>query len=201
MRRHVMFLILLAVLVQSACAVATPARQAGGTTDGSTARKQIVGSLFADPAGLHQELTNPRGSTGSIPGMPELYALLNGALTYLDGDNVRHPWLAEAVPSTENGLWVVHPDGRMETTWRIKSGTTWHDGSPVTAEDLLFTFEVYRDLEIGIAPLAVLRVIEGIDIRDPQTVVVRWQRPYIDADNLFSAGLTMWILPKHLLEA
>jgi peptide/nickel transport system substrate-binding protein len=201
MRKPLLPLVLLAVLLGSACAQATPSPQAGGTGAFTTAKKQIVGALFAEPAGLHQELTAPRGTSTSTPGLPELYAMLDGGMTYLDGENVRRPWLADAVPSAENGLWSIQPDGRMETTWHIKSGTKWHDGNPVTAEDLLFTLEVYRDREIGLAPLPSLRMIDGIDALDPETVVVRWQRPYIDADNLFSAGITMWMLPKHILES
>lgn len=34
----------------------------------------------------------------------------------------------------------------METTWRIKPNTVWHDGSPFTAEDLVFTLTQDWDL-------------------------------------------------------
>ena len=34
----------------------------------------------------------------------------------------------EAVPTLENGLWKVLPDGRMETSWRLKPGLVWQDG-------------------------------------------------------------------------
>src|SRR5437763_1768038 len=83
MRKPLWLLMVLVAVLESACAAAIPGPQAGGTAGGAitTARKQIVGALFADPAGLHQELTNPRGSTGSVPGMPELYALLDAGLT------------------------------------------------------------------------------------------------------------------------
>src|SRR5439155_14245981 len=158
LRNPLTLLILLAAILASACAP-SPGPQSGGSGPVTTARKQISASLFADPAGLHQELMAPRGTSTSTPGLPELYAMLDGALTYLDGENLRHPWLGEAVPSVENGLWTIHPDGRMETTWRIKPGTKWHDGNPVTADDLLFTLEVYRDREIGVPPLPSVRMI------------------------------------------
>src|SRR6266542_4381383 len=109
----------LAVLV-SACAPGRPLSP-GGATDAQTAKKQIVASIFSTPAGMHQELTNPQGTSGSVPGLPDIYQMLGGGLTYLDAESVRHPWLAEAIPSVENGLWIVLPDGRMETTWRIKA--------------------------------------------------------------------------------
>ena len=120
--------LMLALLV-GACAPASPQPSAGGPAQPGASKKQIVASVFSSPAGLHQELTHPVGGAGgSVPGLGELYQLLNGALTYLDGQSARHPWLAEAVPSVDNTLWNVFPDGRMETTWRIKPGTRWHDG-------------------------------------------------------------------------
>lgn len=65
--------------------------------------------------------------------------LVHTALTALDNKGVLQPRLAEAVPSLENGLWKVFPDGRMETTWKLKPGLRWHDGTPFTSDDLLFT--------------------------------------------------------------
>jgi ABC-type transport system substrate-binding protein len=115
--------LMLALLV--ACAPVSPQTSASAPARLGPSKKQIVVSVFSSPAGLHQELTNPQGTSGSVPGLGDLYQLLGGALTYLDGQAVRYPWLAEAVPSVDNGLWNVFPDGRMETTWRIKPGTRW----------------------------------------------------------------------------
>src|SRR5439155_11180036 len=145
----------------------------------------------------------------SVPGLAELYTLVNGALSSLDPDGVRHPWLADAFPSIENGLWQVFPDGRMETTWRLKPGITWHDGVPMTADDLRFTIEVYRDREIGAVGIPALALIDRVDVRDAQTVVLKWQRPFIDADAFFSPAssvtasarvTTIWLLPRQILE-
>src|ERR1041384_4551344 len=122
--------IMLIGLVAAGCGPATP-QQTTETSSGPPVRKQMVGAMFSEPAGLHQELTNPRGASGSLPGLPELFAMLDGGVSYLDEQNVRYPWLTDAVPTIENGLWTVAPDGRMETTWRIKAGTKWHDGVPV----------------------------------------------------------------------
>jgi peptide/nickel transport system substrate-binding protein len=163
-----------------------------------------VATIFSDPAGLHHELTNPVPSSGSVPGVAEFYSLLNGSLSHIDSDNVSHPWLVEALPTVENGLWRVFPDGRMEVTWRLRPGITWHDGVPMTADDLRFTLDVYRDREIGIVAVPGLGAVEGVEARDVQTAVVKWQRPFIDADQLFTSAPTrlptMWPLPRHILE-
>ena len=45
------------------------------------------------------------------------------------------PYLATALPQLETDTWRVLPDGRMETTFVLRPGLTWHDGEPLTAED------------------------------------------------------------------
>jgi peptide/nickel transport system substrate-binding protein len=203
MQRPGSFLILGLVLAAllTACAPPRGTPAPGETGRQGAARKQIVASIFSSPAGLHQELTNPQGTSGSVPGLGDVYQLLGGGLTYLDGQAARHPWLAEAVPSVENGLWRVAPDGRMETTWRIKPGARWHDGKPFTSDDLRFTFDVYRDRELGISAVPGLQLVDGAELPDAQTAILKWREPFISADTLFSSGPTMWLLPRHLLEA
>jgi peptide/nickel transport system substrate-binding protein len=198
-----LFLVLLA-LVASACAPTSPPAASDARTQSPVSKKQIVATIFSDPAGLHHELTNPVPSSGSMPGVAEFYSLLNGSLSYLDSESVRHPWFLEALPSVENGLWQVFPDARMEVTLRLRPGIKWHDGVPFTADDLRFTLDVYRDREIGIVAVSGLPLVEAVEPRDAQTMVVKWQRPFIDADALFTSSSsrlpTMWPQPRHILE-
>src|SRR5437764_13044140 len=56
----------------------------------------------------------------SAPGGSELQDLITDGLADLDDQSLLTPKLAEAVPSLENGLWKTLPDGRMETTWKIR---------------------------------------------------------------------------------
>src|SRR5690242_6903186 len=97
----------------------------------------------------------------------------------------------------------------METTLRLKPGVTWHDGVPMTADDLRFTLDVYRDREVGTVAIPTLAMIDRVDVPDAQTLVLGWQRPFIDADALFSPAssvtassrvTSIWLLPRHLLE-
>ena len=196
--------ILVLALVATACAPATRPGASDTQSQPTTIRKHIVASMFGQPAGLHQELTNPTPSSGSVPGLAEFYTLLNGAVSYLGTDNVRQAWFVEAIPTVDNGLWQVFPDGRMETTWRLKSGIKWHDGTPMSADDLRFTVDVYRDREIETVVVPALTLVAGIDVRDPLTVVVQWRGLFIGADIFFSSTSprvpTMWPLPRHILE-
>lgn len=57
------------------------------------------------------------------------------------------PPRAELIPE----LAVDMPEEVSPTTWRVnlREGVTFHDGSPLTAEDVVFTFDWIRDPEIG----------------------------------------------------
>jgi peptide/nickel transport system substrate-binding protein len=200
-RRLAVYLTLTLALGLSACAPPSPEVSSAAPSQPTQVKKRIVTSLFGDPAGIHQELVSPNGGpSGAVPGLEELLHLIDAPLTHLDSDQVRQPKLVEAIPTVENGLWRVLPDGRMETTFRLKPGITWHDGTPLTADDLRFSLDVYRDRQIGVIQLPVLLNLDGIDVVDAQTAVARWNKPLIFADTLFSTSITMWLLPRHLLE-
>jgi peptide/nickel transport system substrate-binding protein len=149
---------------------------------------------MADPPVLNTKI-NP--GTVVTPGHGELERLINVGLGIVDSQGVVRGQLGETVPTVENGLWKVQPDGRMETSWRIKPNAEWHDGTPFTAQDVLFTAVVEQDRELPIRRDVAYDWIEAFEAPDPQTVVVRWKRPYIQADQLLNSST---VLPRHLLE-
>lgn len=173
-----------------------PARGATGERLDGTA-KRVVAAIRGVPSSLAQQETNRTG--GSFPGLDALTELVHASLVHADDQGTLHPQLAEAVPTLENGLWQLFPDGRMAMTWRIKPAARWHDGSPVTTDDLLLGARVEQDRELGIPRARVWDFIEAIEAQDARTVTVRWNAPYIEADAMFSY-LYGVPLPKHLLE-
>jgi peptide/nickel transport system substrate-binding protein len=198
MPKHVTKLGLLLVGVMTLMACASP-RSAGESAPGQpgaqtpSGPKKIVAAIQGNPVGAYGRL-DPNSSER---GKSEVATMLDGALTVMDPNGELHPQLAEAVPSVDNGLWRVLPDGRMETTWKIRPGVTWHDGAPFTTDDLIFTMSVVRDRDLLI--FRHRSFSEGVEAPDAQTVTVRWSKPYIQADTLFSDDAAV-PLPKHLLE-
>lgn len=182
---------------------APPASQVGSTnpsTPGSSgAAKRLVIGIFADPPGIFKELTNPAGASGSVPALAETWQLIHAGFTFQDDHDVTQPWLAVALPTAENGLWKVLPDGRMEMTWTLRKNTGWHDDAPVGVDDLRFTLDVNRDRELGTAIPPALALVESVNEPETGTFVITWKAPFIEADTIFSPGLAM-PLPKHLLE-
>jgi peptide/nickel transport system substrate-binding protein len=124
--------------------------------------------------------------------------LVHAGLTVRGEQRVRHPSLAEAVPSLENGLWKLLPDGGMETTWRVRDGARWHDGAPLTAEDLLFSLQVGRDRETPAFNTTAYASIEEVWAPDSRTLTISWKESFIGADAVFGEFVG-GILPQHLL--
>jgi peptide/nickel transport system substrate-binding protein len=188
-------------LLGTACAPAPraptpPGSQPSGTESGQPKRMTAV--IRGAPASLAIQRTSRSG--GSVRGLDGIEELAHAGLTYLKADGTRTGQLAEAAPTIENGLWRVFPDGRMETTWKIRPTARWHDGTPLTSQDLLFTATVEQDREVEIPPSPEYELIEELTAPDPLTITASWKRPFIEADAMFSyrgAGLPM---PRHLLE-
>lgn len=74
----------------------------------------------------------------------------------------------------------------MEVTWKISSNAGWHDGTPFTSADPVFTTTVHQDKEAPQFYNATYDRIERVEAPDPLTFFVIFGRPYRDADKLFT---------------
>lgn len=169
-----------------------------GAAPAPAAPKRMTAAVASDFSTLSFE----RGGLGTRPGLREVEELVHAGLSIRDSRGFLQPRLAEAVPTAENGLWRLFPDGRMETTWRIRAGARWHDGAPVTAEDLVFSARVGQDREVPQLRNTALDLVERVHAPDAQTLVVTWKQPFIEADLLFgnTSGAQSLPMPRHLLE-
>ncbi len=149
---------------------------------------------MGDPPNVFRQLN----AVATVPGADAVEELMSTGLGDLDPASILQPRLASDLPTIENGLWQVFPDGSMQTTWRIRPNAQWHDGVPLTSADFVFTVEVSQDKDQIMSPHVAFQSIVGVETPDPQTVTVNWKQPYIEADTMFShiVGLP---LPKHLL--
>ncbi len=154
--------------------------------------KRVIAVIMGDPPGFVQALAG-FGSRG----VDALEHMVAAGLTVIDNKGGLQPRLAEAVPSLENGLWVLLPSGEMQTTWKIRQGAVWQDGRPVTSEDVLFSSRLQQDRELAFYTNAsYFSTVESIEATDERTVTVKWKQPQIEADGLFNDP----VFPKHLLE-
>ena len=81
------------------------------------------------------------------------------------------PWLAESVPTVENG--GVSADLKS-ITWKLKSGLKWSDGSDVTSEDVKFSWEYCTAEGGGCAQAEKYLDVVSVDTPDSMTVVVNF---------------------------
>jgi peptide/nickel transport system substrate-binding protein len=201
MRTPYRFLLALSVasLLVSACTAAgTTSTPSSGEPQSPATPKRIVAGVFGTPFTTSTLLA--AGGTGtSSPGTNQIEKLVNVGFTDEDDQGLRVPRLAEATPTTENGLWKVLPDGRTEMTFTLRPGIRWHDGTPFTSSDAVFTAEVGRDRNLPIVRPELYGFVDRIEAPDLRTVVVYWKEPYILADTIFGSGGGL-PLPKHLLD-
>ncbi|MGF1610642.1 MAG: peptide ABC transporter substrate-binding protein [Kiloniellales bacterium] len=96
-----------------------------------------------------------------------------------------HDWqlicmLCLELPSIEQGTAVPEPlpeGGQgIATKYALQPDATWGDGTPVTTEDVLFTWEVGRHPQSGVSNFELYKRILGIDVIDDKTFVVHSDR-------------------------
>ncbi|MDP6515688.1 MAG: peptide ABC transporter substrate-binding protein [Alphaproteobacteria bacterium] len=127
--------------------------------------------------------------------------VLNMALrpiTTYDQDWTLACLLCTTLPTIENGLAVPETlaDGStgVAVTYTIHPNATWGDGTPVSAQDVVFTWEVGRNEQSGFAGLEGYRRTLAIDVIDDKTFTVHGDR----LSYTYNAMNGFYILPAHL---
>jgi peptide/nickel transport system substrate-binding protein len=114
-----------------------------------------------------------------------LTALHDALIKNSGTDLYDHPSLAER--------YEFAKDGRSATFW-LREGITFHNGEPVTPEDVKFSYESYR----GALASSFKAKTEAVDIVDKRTVRFRFKQPFLDflqflgSGNVTGAG---WVVP------
>lgn len=87
------------------------------------------------------------------------------------------PMLAAEIPTVENG--GVAADLKS-MTWKLKPDLKWSDGSPVTADDAVFTWKYCTAPDGGCAQGAYFEGVSNVEAIDPQTVKITFSeaKPY-----------------------
>ena len=120
-------------------------------------------------------------------------------MTGVDPEGNVYPVLATELPSTDNGEVVVDEQaGTMDVTWKMRQDVTWADGTPVTVDDVLFTYEAIMDPTNGFA-IPGLDLVTGIDKIDTYSYVVHFSSLYPDYLT-FLGGRQIVIWPKHFCD-
>ncbi len=186
----------LALATVSACA-APPQRTGSSSEPGVASPAQPPSSRTLTMAFRFEppELALKVVAPGSTITVKEIFA---ASLTVLDGKEQPQPQLAEGLPHLNTESWRVFPDGRMETTYKLRPNLTWHDGAPLTADDFVFAYRAYTQPRLTVFSTEPQDRMEEVIAPDPRTVLIRWRAPFPEADRLADNFAP---LPKHLLTA
>ncbi len=160
----------------------------------------VIGTLSV-PAGLAQQpgalriaigvdegTLNPYTYRTGYPGW-NLMTLVYDPLYYPDANNEPIPWLVRETK--------VSPDG-LTWTLTLHPNITWHDGRPLTADDVRFTFDYVRRVTHS-RWTPTTRNLASVEAPNPQTVVFKLTVP--DAGFALRTLADVPILPRHIWES
>ena len=122
----------------------------------------------------------------------EVGSLVLEPLAGFDNEGTVFPRLADGLPSVENGGIA---EDYTSITWKLKAGLLWSDGSPVTADDVVFTAEYCMHPEGGCAQAARYEGVSSVEKIDDLTVKVSFSTPKYNPFTAF-VGATSPILQK-----
>lgn len=122
------------------------------------------------------------------PADRDIDRLLFSALFKFDSRGVPQADLAES--------WGVTPDGTIYNV-TIRAEAVWHDGQPVTTQDVLFTLSLLRS-QYSAYPADVRALWDEVEVTllSDKTIKFKLAEPFVP----FLDYLTFGVLPKHLLE-
>src|SRR5256714_13001431 len=116
-----------------------------------------------------------------------LYALHDAMVKPMPA-NTETPYLAES--------WSASSDG-LSYECLLRKGVKFHNGEPVTADDVKFSFERYH----GAAHQLMKDNVAAIELLDPQHVRFKLKKPWPDFITFYSTATgSGWIVPKKYVE-
>ena len=92
-------------------------------------------------------------------------------------------------------IWGISYDG-LTYNFQLRENAEWHDGTPVTAEDVVFTVDLLRDPD-SVLPDDIKEIWNTVEVTALSDNLVQFQLP--EAFSPFMDYLDFGILPKHLL--
>lgn len=168
--------------------------------------KRILAAVVASFLAVAPALADPvAGGRANVVIQPEPPSLMLGLVQNAPAQQVagniyegllRYDTKLNPMPSLAKS-WEVSDDG-LTYTFHLQHGVKWHDGQPFSADDVVFSADVFlRKTHPRFR--AVLDHVESITAPDADTVVFRLKSPFGPFLNSFEVG-SMPIVPKHIYE-
>jgi len=145
---------------------------------------RLVIATYGDPKTFNPITANEQSSE-------EIYRHLFASLLYFD-------YSTQEVSPGLAASWTNSPDG-LTWTFNLRKGLRWSDGEPITADDVVFTWNAIYDPDV-LNPTRDLFVINGkkFTVTKVDDLTVQVVTPEVYAPFLFNFG-TVPVLPQHVL--
>ena len=126
-----------------------------------------------------------------------VFDLSLASLWNIDNDGNYIMDLAEELPTLENG--GVSEDG-LVITIKLKPDVTWSDGTPLTAGDAVFTYDmIMAEGNSSYSRYPWDTYVESLTAVDDHTLQINMTAPYADWSTSLFVGISR-IIPRHVLE-
>jgi peptide/nickel transport system substrate-binding protein len=115
----------------------------GGTAAAQSTPKTVTVALAHEP----DRLFNPQTMAGNLAAN-----LVFDPLVGLDDQMRPYPVLAADIPSPDSGLVLLSGDGgdrRLVVNMPLRQDVTWSDGTPFTADDVVYTWQLMMNPQSG----------------------------------------------------
>lgn len=137
---------------------------------------------------------------GSAFGFPSPFAYIAGlgyyqmsliydSLLWKDSSGELQPWLAESSSAADDGT---------SYTFTLRDGIRWHDGKPLTVDDVVFTVEYYQSLALPALVIAQPAFVASAKAAGRSTVEITLDRPAVTFPDVVAGALP--IVPRHVWE-
>jgi peptide/nickel transport system substrate-binding protein len=184
MRLRVTALLAACVLLASGCGSDSGGKRqsAGQTTHPATvARLRFAGGDYGYPS----PFAYVRGA-GLI-----MASYVFDTLLWQDSTGHAIPWLAKE--------WSHSADG-LEWRFTLRDNAKWHDGQPVTADDVKFSFDyVTTGAAASVSRLAPSLDLKEVVVESPAVVVIRLNKPTAVFEE--DVAMRLFVIPRHVWAA
>ena len=142
--------------------------------------------------GVHISLAPTWFDPAETPGIGTPFMIL-----YAMHDALVKPMPGNAIAPSLAESWSVSKDG-LVYEFVLRAGARFHNGEPVTADDVKFSFERYR----GAAARLMKEKVAAVEVVDPGRVRFRFREPWPDFMTYYGSLSTGagWIVPRKYLE-
>lgn len=157
----------------------------------ANAQSELVIGITQYPSTFHPNID-------SMLAKSYVNGLMRRPITTMDPDWKTVCLLCTELPTLENGgaKLEMTPDGDegIAVTYTLKEDARWGDGTPITSDDVIFTWEVGKHPKSGVSAAEGYRRILSIDRVSDKTFTFHIDRRTFDYNNISTLG----ILPAHV---